>query len=330
MLSKDDEAHESSAAFFNPQTKCCSYVPAIPNFLVGRILQDADPSQAAGRATIEDRIRAGVAVTPLGLEQPQDFQVLYRLSSDTLFGQSCSLRCPHYLEDAGGRCGVWKHRPSVCATWHCKYVRGLVGNEFWTTLHQLLFTVEKSLARWCVLQLDLGLEALTQLFPSRRRLRSDGAISPRALDGLADPSASRKVWGHWMGREAEFYRECAQLVNALDWPAVVEINRGEIQLWSRLLGEAYNKLISEEVPERLKVGAVQVSCMDQVSCSVNTYSPYDPISVPKELIQVLGYFDGRPTAEVLEAINERESITLDASLIRKLTDFGLLIPVQAD
>jgi hypothetical protein len=111
---------------------------------------------------------------------------------------------------------------------------------------------------------------------------------------------------------------------------VTAINRGEIQLWSRLLGEAYNKLISEEVPERLKVGALQVLGMDQDSCSVNSYSPYDPISVPKELIDVLRYFDGRPTAKALQAISECESLTIDPSLVRKLTDFGLLIPVQVE
>jgi hypothetical protein len=325
MLPKDDEEQTSSSLFFNPQTKCCSYVPTIPNYLVGRIIQDEDPSQASGRATVEDRIRAGVAVSPLGLEQPQNFQMLYGASADTLFGQSRSFRCPHYLDVEGGRCGVWKHRASVCATWHCKYVRGSVGHEFWSALHKLLSTIESSLSRWCVLELDIGSEALSELFPVRMPLKSGGNIDARALDGLANPTKTRKLWGNWAGREAEFYRECARLVEALDWQDVAAINRGEMLIYSRLLSEAYSRLMSEEVPERLKLGAIQVVGMDQDSYCINSYSKYDPLDVPKQLIDVLGYFDGRPTSEALAAISETEGVTIDPTLVRKLSDFGLLV-----
>lgn len=330
MLSKDESGQENSANFFNPQTKCCSYIPTIPNYLVGRVIQDEDPNQASGRLTVEERIRAGVAVTPLGLEQPPDFQLLYGSSPKTLFGQSRSLRCPHYLETEGGRCGIWKHRASICATWHCKYVRGLVGNDFWMALHQLLTTVEMSLSRWCVFELDIGSEALSYLFRPRPRLKSSGNINARALDGLADPAENLKLWGNWLGREAEFYRECTRLVNVLDWQEVTAINRGEIEICARLLREAYSKLLSDEIPERLKIGTLQVLSMDHDSCSINTYSKYDPLNIPKQLLDVLRYFDGRPTSEAMNAIIEAESLMLDATLVRKLADFGVLVPVQND
>lgn len=328
MLSKDNGGLVNSADFFNPQTKCCSYIPSIPNFLAGRILEDEDPGQAAGRATIEDRIGAGVAITPLGLEQPRNFQVLYGHSSESLFGQSRSLRCPHYLDAEGGRCGIWKHRASVCATWHCKFVRGAVGSDFWTLLQGLLSAVEKTLARWCVLELDIGSEALSQLFVATRGLQSGGKIHASVLDGLADPAASRKIWGKWSGREVEFYRESARMVNALNWQDVTALNRAEIQMCARLLREAYSRLMSDEIPERLQVGAFQVVRMDQDSCSINSYSKYDPLSLPKQLMDVLRYFDGRPTSEALNAIVETESLRLDATLVRKLADFGVLVPVR--
>jgi hypothetical protein len=327
MLSKDEGTQTHSDLFFNPQTKCCSYIPTLPNYLVGRIIEDLDPALAVGRATVEERLRAGVNVTPLGLDQPPNFQVLYGSSPGTLFGQSRSLRCPHYLEAEGGQCGVWKHRASVCATWHCKYVRGTVGYEFWTALHQLLSTVEKSLSRWCVFELDIGAEALSRLFPPRGRSNGAAGIDARALDGLANPSESRRLWGNWDGREAEFYRECARLVNALDWQDVTAINRAEIQICSRLLCEAYAKLMSDELPERLKVGAIQVTGMDQDSCRITAYNIYDPLSVPKQLIEVLGYFDGRTTGEALDAIAAAEGVTVDSTLVRRLADFGVLVPV---
>src|SRR5438034_10877336 len=39
--------------YFSPQTKCCTYLPELHNFLVGRILSDDDPASATGRATVE-------------------------------------------------------------------------------------------------------------------------------------------------------------------------------------------------------------------------------------------------------------------------------------
>lgn len=294
------------------------------------MLEDQDPGQASGRATVEKRIRSGVAVTPLGLGQPEDFRVVYNSSSDSLFGQSRSLICPHYLDEEGGRCGVWKNRAGLCATWHCKFVRGKVGQEFWAALHKLLSTVETSLSQWCVLELDIGPEALRYLFPLGGRTGRNDAIEPRALDGVAQLSDARKLWGRWGGRETEFYRECARLVNQLKWSDVAAIDRGSIEVRSRLLRAAYTRLLSEQIPDRLKVGSHQVVSMSQESYCVSPYNPYDPLHLPKELMPVLGYFDGRTTNEALDAISKFENVTLEPSLVRRLTDFGVLVAVQPE
>ena len=60
----------AGALVFAAETKCCTYVPEVPNFLVGRILDDPDPAFAPGRATVNQRIDARVSVTPLGLGRP--------------------------------------------------------------------------------------------------------------------------------------------------------------------------------------------------------------------------------------------------------------------
>jgi hypothetical protein len=134
------------------------------------------------------------------------------------------------------------------------------------------------------------------------------------------------LWGNWAGREVEFYQECAQLVNALGWRDVLAIGGPELQVYARLVREAYGKLRSDEISERLKVGAVRIIRMDQGSCCITTYSDYDPLTVPKRLMEVLGHFDGRPTDEALEAIAAAEGINLAPPLVRKLTDFGVLVP----
>ena len=37
---------------FEPSTKCCTFLPELPNFLVGAMLADTDPAAAEGRASV--------------------------------------------------------------------------------------------------------------------------------------------------------------------------------------------------------------------------------------------------------------------------------------
>lgn len=311
--------------FFNPQTKCCAYVPELPNYLVGRALEDADSASAAGRETVAARLRAGVGVTPLGLGQPPAFAVLYGRSPATLFGQSRTLRCPHYLADEGGRCGVWKHRPSVCATWHCKYVRGATGLHFWQSLHRLLSEVERDLARWCVHELDPGGVALGLLFPARDDRE---AVDPHALDGAPDPERQSAIWGDWAGREADYYRACARLVGSLTWPGVLARCGPSVHIYARLASASYQQLMSAELPAALKVGPFHSVRFDADAQIVSSYNVYDPIALSARLIEVLHYFDGRPTARARADIAAERGITIDQALLRKLVDFKVLIPCE--
>ncbi|MBC7909926.1 MAG: hypothetical protein H7Y30_05470 [Pyrinomonadaceae bacterium] len=321
MLSDAGTEAESGETFFNPETKCCAYVPELPNYLVGRMLADRDAAFAKGRATVVERLQAGVGVTPLGMEPPPIFSVLYGRSSATLFGQSRSLRCPHYLADEGGRCGVWKHRASVCATWHCKYVRGATGMTFWQTLHKLLSTIEQSLARWCVHELDPGGDALKLLFP----LGEESArthVDPHALDGAPEPKKQRALWGNWAGREAEFYQECARLVELLKWPDVLALSDPAARIYARMTGAAYGQLMSAELPKALKVGSFRCDRLKGDTQVINS------MELPHALLEALPYFDGRPTQHALAAIRAERGIILHRALVRKLVDFQILVSCE--
>src|SRR5207244_10604758 len=103
----------SGDAGYSPDTKCCTYLPQLWNFLVGRVLLDDSADAARGRATVEARLDRGVAVTPLGLGKSAAFQVLYFTSGAAAFGQSRALLCPHYLDEKGGICGVWRNREAT-------------------------------------------------------------------------------------------------------------------------------------------------------------------------------------------------------------------------
>ena len=322
-MSASDSDAEKDRIFFNPETKCCTYIPSLPNYLVGRILRDEDPASAAGRATVRERLNEGIAVTPLGLEQPPSFRALYGQNSESLFGRSATLRCPHYLTAAGGRCGIWQHRASICATWYCKFVRGAVGSRFWQTLNQLLSAVELSLSRWCLLELDIGPEALSQTRPTP--YHQTPKIDPLALDGTLDKVSQRQLWGKWAERETEFYCECASLVENVSWQDILTISGPDVKILARLVEDAHAKLMSKKIPERLKLGPVQIIGVNKERSRIVTHSSLDPLDLPNQLLDLLRYFDGRPTKLVTEAIAAEQGIKLNTSLIRKLTDFEVLV-----
>jgi hypothetical protein len=318
----------SAELFFNPETKCCTYVPALPNFVVGRILTDDDPALAAGRASVEQRIDARVAVTPLGIDRPPLSSALYRLGgAGGAFGHSRTLRCPHYLADAGGACGIWRHRNGVCSTWFCKHVRGATGHRLWQGLDQLLALVEREVSRWCVLQLNVDGGVLARLFPhGSGRSAADTKLDADALDGRISDDTYRALWGTWVGRERALYIEAAGLIAALTWDDVTRIGGSSVAVHARIVTDAYRALSSDVIPDRLVVGRMQMLSRGRGSVRVTTYNGSDPLDLPRILVDVLDEFDGRPTDEVLAQIRKRHRINIQPGLLQRLVDFGVLVP----
>jgi hypothetical protein len=330
MCASDGVRPTAIERFFDPRTKCCTYLPVVPNFLVGRILRDDDPASAAGRTTVEARLEAGVAVTPLGFGRPASYALLYAHGGSATFGHSRALRCPHYLTDQGGRCGMWRHRNATCATWFCKHVRGAVGLDFWNAVHQLLAAVEGALARRCVADLDPGLDALRRLFPPPTSGDRQAAIDASTLDGEVDAETYRAVWGRWFGREREFYAKCAARVDGLTWRDVIRIGGPAVQIASRLVREAYRALTSPRIPDRVVAGSFTVVASARDTVRLWSYRDIDPLEVPKDLLAVLHHFDGRPTAEALRGVSAEAGIELDPGLVRRLADFRILVPCASD
>jgi hypothetical protein len=310
---------------FDARTKCCTYTPALPNFLVGRVLDDDDPALARGRASVEERLRRRVAVTPLGLGRSVSEMLLYERGGERTFGRSPALRCPHYLEAEGGLCGVWRHRNAVCATWFCKHERGAVGEALWRAVEHLLGSVERALARWCLVQLDVEPDVLRRLSPGREAFEPRHPLEAGELDATVDEADYAARWGAWAGREAELYRACARLVAPLGWDDVRAIAGAEALMHARVLRAAHAEHASEALPARLRVGPIALLGLDADAACVGAYRVYDPLLLPPRLLDLLRYFDGGPTDEALRRMAEAEGTTLDASLVRRLVDFGVLV-----
>jgi hypothetical protein len=188
------KGQEKGPEQYDPETKCCTYMPMLHNFLVGALLDDPDPSLAEGRATVEVRIDAGRAVTPLGLYATQEY--LDRYQDGLNFGRDPSLRCPHYLEHRGGACGVWRHRESTCSTWYCVHDRGDADKKFWREgVAPLLRAVELRLAVWCA----------------------------------EEEGASETSWGRWGEEPRGLYRACAKRAAVLGWRDVLALCPDDVQ-----------------------------------------------------------------------------------------------------
>jgi len=318
MLPSPDSPPE--ATYFHPVTKCCAYQPNVPNFLAGRILSDPDPSIAEGRRALEQRISRRVAVTPSRAGAGGVFGLLYG-NTPNVFGRAPALRC-HYLTPAGG-CGVWKHRPGVCATWFCKHVRGATGFRFWKLADKLLREVEEDLALWCLAELKVGSGEVGELAPQSKPDVSE-------LDGEIDWAQYRKVWGEWAGREIDFYRACAGLVEPLRWEQVEQVCGPRVRILAGLVRDAYAHLGSEAIPERLRLGACRFTGVKGGSYQVTAYSQFDPLLMHEPLARALRYFDGRPTEEALEAILAEQGVRVDPSLVRRMVDFGILTACEPE
>ena len=325
MCEIEGDPNKPGSELFNPLSKCCTYLPRLFNFLVGMILMDDDPAMSEGRATVETRLQAGLAVTPLGLEQPLKSRVLYTQIESRAFGRAQSLRCPHYISEQGGLCGIWKYRNSICSTWFCKYVRGALGRDFWEAAKLLLLAVEIDLARWCAVKLELDEAALALLLTPQ--VEEGERLTLEDMDNLSDPDNQRRIWGNWLGRETEFYRACAELVAPLNWSDVLAICGPIAQARARVTQKAYSRMISAEIPTRLRMGGFKIiDANPEVYRLHHANMGMDLLKLSARTMRLLPYFDGRPTADIVNQIVEKEGLRFTDELLRRLVDFKILEP----
>ncbi len=304
-------------------SKCCTYWPQLGPHLVGRILGDGAPDLAAAREEIRRQVAARCGVTPLGLLGPGWFWALYHQGGVDVFGRADRLRCPFF--DAGsGRCGVWRHRESTCATWFCKLRRGAVGLALWDALGQLLRHLERSLANHCALAVGLEEEALA----ASRAEVAQRTVDGHDADGGADPEQYARRWGGWAGRELAYYQACAEVAGALSPQDVLALGGAEGAAMAAVARRRFASLMDGAPPAGpLRPGRREVLPPGRGTARLVTYRAWDPLEVPAALLPALDRFDGRPTGEVVREIGERDGLAIDPELLRLLVDFEVLVPV---
>jgi len=231
-------------------------------------------------------------------------------------GKRVDLVCPHYVTETS-TCGIWPYRNAVCSTWFCRHERGAVGYASWSAIKELLLVVERELAVWCAVTLDLGAPALRILLGRPR--------DPKDRKLVLQGAQWEASWGPWLGREAAFYMECAKLVEGLDWAGVLSHTSAEVRARADYLSLHRGQSNTPGVPATLVVGQHHVLAIGEEAELLMTYSPYDPIAIPTVLSSVLHYFDGRPTTEALQAIADERGVSIQGDLLQQLMDWGVLV-----
>jgi Fe-S-cluster containining protein len=304
-------------AYFRPDTKCCTYQPHLPNYLVGAILADTEPAMAEGQRRIRAHIARRVGVTSRWLAPSRKRTAIFRAARDSSFGRSTLLRCPYLSGE--GLCTVWRHRDSVCSTFFCKYDSGADGQTYWRAVDAYLRRVELALAQ----------HAVTTLAPSL-------AEPPRPMDQMSleeledrppndDDYAS--FWGEWRGREEELYLAAFELVSGL-LPADLDRIVGAKPEELAALEAAFAQLQAPVLPRKLALDLYRPPVVLEDGVVVGTYSKYEPIKLTPDLFEVLKELrEGETVAEFRARLLREHEVDVPEALLLELHQFRVLIAV---
>jgi hypothetical protein len=321
----------ASRVTFSPNVKCCSYVPHLANFLVGRSLL------GAGRESITARIGRRAGVTPLGLGLSQaDIRRL--VAAQSHFGRSPVVVCPHFVEETNG-CAIWETRNAVCSTWFCKHERGAVGQRFWHAVRDLLIAAEERIADRCLTNGGLPDEQVRAVLGYRSEVRdtiaraNSGEALPQTAPDDESPDWYARMWGDWAGREQDWFLRSAESVTTMSHEELIS-QMDDVRDLSQAVRDCWDDLAVHDIPDQLtfRPGAGSEATPDVLR--LIGYSPFDPVVLPAAMEADLHCLDGRPIAEVREGIDPHRT-RLDDGLLGLLHDFAIAVappprPAEAD
>ncbi len=298
---------------FHPDTKCCTFFPELPSFAIGGLFLDEDPALERGRELVRARLELGQQVTPLGIGRPGAYYKIYG-RRDT-FGTAPSLRCPFFINEGPGLCGVWRFREATCATWYCKHERGRVGLDFWAAIRRVLRVMEERLGYVVAIELGIDEGALAAV-------RATTATLHRQLD----PEYYAGIWDPWAGRELDYYRACARVVSGLDWEAARARCGADLEPYLAAARQAWDELRGgSQLPDLVRIRPFRRVGKLGDTTTLQTYSPFDALTLADRAVAGLVQHE---VATVTELVSELGGIGVDRPLLQRMMDMDLV--EQAD
>src|SRR3954447_17812429 len=71
------ESVDGVSRLFRPDTKCCTYYPKLPNYLVGALLSDTRDELGEGRRRVGEKLASRAGVTPQWARPTARYYLLY-------------------------------------------------------------------------------------------------------------------------------------------------------------------------------------------------------------------------------------------------------------
>lgn len=207
IMCKDYEIKKKRGElYFLPDTKCCTYHPKLPNYLVGGILLDSKSSMEEGKSIIKKMIKEKTGVTPYIIFPSMKYRQKYKIFGKKTLGRNRELKCPFYGQEKGN-CTIYPYWNSVCASFFCYSVGGNTGRNFWYSVRDYFRQVERLLARYTMSSLGWEEEDIPDDWNEMR---------PDCLDGTIDHALYKQNWKNWLGREEEFYIKTFEIISEID------------------------------------------------------------------------------------------------------------------
>jgi Fe-S-cluster containining protein len=309
-----------SGVFFRQETKCCTYQPSVPNYLIGALLSDTRPELGEGQKRVRAHIKTRIGITPQWVGPSAKYEVLYDASMRTSFGRNLPLKCTYYDD---GKCTIWKHRETICSTFFCKFSSGALASNFWKALKDYLCYMEGVLARWSMQAVTLDVNE-----PNAQR----GMLALHELEDRPPPDALyKKWWGPYVDKEDEFYIACFEKVKTLNrekYASMVDSKPKGRELLTACM-TAYAAVGSHKLPARVQLNP-KARALPVVNGSgvivTAPYNPYDSVLMESELYQVLRKFKHDKTvAETRKTLREEEGVELEDALLESFSRHQILV-----
>lgn len=201
---------------YEPDLKCCTFHPFLPNFLVGAILQDS--SLQSGAEVLREKIRRREYALPVGMVAPVRYQLEFKAKKENEFGQRRDFLCPYY-DTEHNNCTVWRYRGVVCTTFFCKSSYGKDGKVFWSELSDYLSYVEMALMEEALVMLDFSPRQVSEL--SGFLNRETGTVTEKR-SWVLPADLYKKLWNGYDDPE-KFYKKTFEIAQSLDKKSFDEI-----------------------------------------------------------------------------------------------------------
>jgi hypothetical protein len=161
-------------------------------------------------------------------------------------------------------------------------------------------------------------------------LRQKGRLTREDLeDRPPDDAAYAQAWGSWVGREVDFYVECARRASAMSPAEAASFQGPQTGALLEEIKSLHAQVTQPRLAARLALSADMIVEPGEGGVGVTTYSRYDSFFLSDGLYEALKMFTHEETvAAVLDRLRRDHGIELPESLLLQMQLQGVIVPPE--